>query len=197
MNTPTTVMLWEILVPTEINNKPIKLRYHKVWDSHVRRITGGLTILHPAKGQWVNKEGNLFVERMIPVRVAATREQIYVIAHMTAVYYRQQAVMFYRVSDEVYIKQFEHVPLRVVLAKVARVAKETQSADDERRGEEGGVDRPGVSPPTQVSAPLLAAELGSWSNERQRFRPGQPGDDAPPGAGGLGEQSAIGPTEDG
>jgi len=38
--------MWEILVPTlHANGKPIKTRYHKVWDKKVIEITGGLTVL--------------------------------------------------------------------------------------------------------------------------------------------------------
>lgn len=111
--------MWEILVPTEKRmpaedrerilsfGDPAKLyyttRYHKVWDAKVRAITGGLTILTPAKGQWVSPTGELFVERMIPVRIAATREQIQQIIPMTAEYYDQLAVLCYKVSDEVII----------------------------------------------------------------------------------------------
>lgn len=61
--------LWEILVPTVRNDgKPYRLRYHKVWDDKVRAISGGLTVMPVAKGQWVYKE-ELFTERMIPVRI--------------------------------------------------------------------------------------------------------------------------------
>ena len=70
--------LWEILVPTvrRKDGKPIRTRYHRVWDGKVRAIAGGLTILQPAKGQWVSPSGELFSERMIPVRVACSEEQI-------------------------------------------------------------------------------------------------------------------------
>jgi len=79
-------------------------RYHRVWDAKVRAITGGLTILTPAKGQWVSPDGEIFVERMIPVRIVATREQIEKIVDMTLEYYDQLAVLCYKVSDEVIIK---------------------------------------------------------------------------------------------
>lgn len=102
--------LWEILVPTEKRLEPGKFyttRYHRVWDAQVREITGGLTILTPAKGQWISPSGELFVERMIPVRIAATREQIDKIIDLTLVYYDQLAVMCYKVSDEVIVRHRE------------------------------------------------------------------------------------------
>lgn len=81
-----------------------KTRYHRVWDEKVRAITGGLTILTPAKGQWVSPEGELFVERMIPVRIVASREEIEQVIDMTITYYDQLAVLCYKVSDEVILK---------------------------------------------------------------------------------------------
>lgn len=97
--------LWEILVPTISNEgKPYRTRYHRVWDAKVRAITGGLTIMAPAKGQWKSLDGDLYIERMIPVRIACTREQIEEIIDITMKYYDQLAVMAYRVSDEVIIK---------------------------------------------------------------------------------------------
>ncbi len=98
--------LWEILVPTIMNGKPIHTRYHRVWDTKVRKISNGLTILMPGKGQWVSPNGELFVERMIPVRIACTEEQINQIADLTADYYKQQAVMYYLLSCNVVIKNY-------------------------------------------------------------------------------------------
>jgi len=99
--------LWEILVPTEKRQEPGKYyrtKYHKVWDEKVRSISGGLTIMQPAKGHWVSPAGETFVERMIPVRIIATREQIEKIIDMTMAYYDQLAVLCYKLSDEVILK---------------------------------------------------------------------------------------------
>ena len=101
------MMLFEILVPCQTNEgKPIRTRQHREWDQRVRRITGGLTVLPPAKGQWVSPSGELFCERMIPVRIAATSEQMEQIADMTASFYQQEAVMYYLVSANVIIKEY-------------------------------------------------------------------------------------------
>ncbi len=115
----TRVFMWEILVPTVRRvasapsktgeprpaGKPYTTRYHRVWDAKVRAITGGLTILTPAKGQWISPEGELYQERMIPVRIAATRSQIDKIIDLTMEYYDQLAVLCYKVSDEVIIRR--------------------------------------------------------------------------------------------
>lgn len=94
--------MWEIYVPTASNEgKPFRTRYHRVWDAKVREISGGLTILTPAKGHWVSPEGKLFTERMIPVRILATEEEIDSIIAMTMKYYDQEAVLAYSISDRV------------------------------------------------------------------------------------------------
>lgn len=91
-------------MPTVRNNgKPFHTRFHKVWDKKVEAISGGLTIHLPTKGRWVH-EGVTFAERMIPVRVMATRPQIEKIIDLTLEYYEQIAVMAYRISDEIILK---------------------------------------------------------------------------------------------
>lgn len=98
------MILWEILVPTIRNNgRPIKTRFHRVWDEKVRSVSGGLTILSPTKGQWINKTGKLFAERMIPVRIACSKDEIESIANMTKTYYEQEAVMYYKISEDIRI----------------------------------------------------------------------------------------------
>lgn len=102
------MQFYEILVPTVSNEgKPYRTRYHRVWDEKVRRITGGLTIISPIKGQWISGNGELFKERMIPVRIACSKEQIEKIADITAAYYNQKAVMYYLISEQVTIKNYE------------------------------------------------------------------------------------------
>lgn len=100
--------MWEILVPTERRLEPGKYystRYHRVWDAKVRKITHGLTVMTPARGQWINPTtGELFQERMIPVRIIATRDEIDQIVDLTIDYYNQLAVLCYKISDEVILK---------------------------------------------------------------------------------------------
>ena len=93
--------MWEILVPTMhyVSGNPIKTRFHRIWDAKVRALTGGLTIMPVAKGQWVNPNNVLFTERMIPVRIMCSEEQIKEILPMTKKYYNQEAIMYYRISD--------------------------------------------------------------------------------------------------
>jgi hypothetical protein len=97
--------MWEILVPTKSNEgKPYRTRYHRVWDAKVRALSGGLTIMPVVKGQWLDGAVLYHNERMIPVRIIATREEIEKIIDMTIVYYEQEAVLAYKVADEVVLK---------------------------------------------------------------------------------------------
>lgn len=97
--------LYEILVPCQRNDgTPIRTRHHRAWDEQIRRITGGLTILKPAIGQWVSPDGELFKDRMIPVRIACTSEQIDEVIRRTLNHYPDEAaVMAYIISEEVRI----------------------------------------------------------------------------------------------
>lgn len=100
--------MWEILVPTVKPNTESKkfftTKYHKKWDILVNAITGGLTIMTPAKGQWLSPHGISFEERMIPVRLIATRSQIEKVLNITIEHYFQEAVLCYKISDEVILK---------------------------------------------------------------------------------------------
>jgi len=100
-----TKELWEILVPTIRNDgRPIRTRFHRVWDQKVYDITNGLTVMSPSKGKWISPNGDLFEERMIPVRIVATRSEIDKIVDMTIDYYDQLAVLAYKLSEEVILR---------------------------------------------------------------------------------------------
>lgn len=98
---------WEIYVPTMTNptqdspSKPIKTKRHRVWDKKVMGISSGLTILEPVKGKWLNPNKQLFAERMIPVRIIASEDEIKSIIALTMEFYEQEAVLCYMISDTV------------------------------------------------------------------------------------------------
>jgi hypothetical protein len=84
---------WEVLVPTADNQGQLfSVTHHQLWDEHVRGITGGLTIMRTARGQWVSDDGQLFSEKMIPVRVACDKPQVREIMGFTMTHYGQLAV---------------------------------------------------------------------------------------------------------
>lgn len=96
--------LYEILVPTKYGDslKPIRTKHHKEWDKWIRRRSGGLTILSPAKGQWVHEDA-LYEERVIPVRIMCSEALMTKIVKFTKIHYRQKAVMFFLLSDRCFI----------------------------------------------------------------------------------------------
>ena len=92
------------MVPCQFNDgKPVRTKHHREWDRQVQKITGGLTILPPGRGKWVDENGDEYFERMIPVQIIATDEQIKEIANRTAKHYNQIAVMYYHLSNEAFI----------------------------------------------------------------------------------------------
>ena len=107
--------LWEILVPHKMGehdnsdpllpkrNRTIPVPYHQEWDEFVRNVTGGLTIHRAARGQWEDRDGKLYKEIMIPVRIACTQEQIKQIAEFTIKHYKQKAVFVTLVSEKTLI----------------------------------------------------------------------------------------------
>jgi len=96
--------LWEILVPVKDNTgHEFPVKHHRQWDDRVREITGGLTIMRTAKGQWLDHDGELFNEKMIPVRLACNEKQARKVMDLTLAHYKQLVVMAYRVSDRVIV----------------------------------------------------------------------------------------------
>lgn len=96
--------LFEILVPCNFGDdgKPISLKHHKNWDTYVRKVANGLTILKPVKGQWINTSNEVVEDRVIPVRIACNDSQIARIMQFTLKHYRQDTVMAYELSNRVF-----------------------------------------------------------------------------------------------
>lgn len=94
-NTP----MWEVLVPTQGNDgTPFSTKHHEQWDAYVKALAGGMTLVKPVRGSWV--EGGVdYTERMIPVRIMCTEAQIVEICKETARHYDQLAVLAALVSE--------------------------------------------------------------------------------------------------
>ncbi len=102
--------MWEILVPTVHNDgTPFRLRkHHKVWDAKVLAISGGITVMRAAQGQWVNPtDHELFTDRVIPVRFLGTEDDKDRIVDMTCIFYDQLAVLCYAVGEKVTMRTRE------------------------------------------------------------------------------------------
>jgi hypothetical protein len=102
----TDTYIYRIMVPCQFNDgKPVRTRHHREWDKRVRKITGGLTINSPGRGQWVDpKTGDLYEERVIPVDIICTPDQMERIAGITLQHYDQLSVMYYQMSQRVIIR---------------------------------------------------------------------------------------------
>ena len=97
--------MWEILVPASSNeNGRFSYEYHKEWDEFVKKIAGGITINKTAKGEWVSPNGTLFKDKVIPVRIMCTEDEIEKIIDFTIAHYDQEAVLAYEVSNHVKLK---------------------------------------------------------------------------------------------
>ena len=96
--------LWQIMVPCNYNDgKPVRTRHHKEWDRKVQTISNGLTINAPGRGKWKSPNGEVFVDRIIPVQISCTEDEMWDIAQMTKEHYRQEAVMVFCLSKQVHI----------------------------------------------------------------------------------------------
>jgi hypothetical protein len=97
--------MWEILVPAH-NNAGWKypLEHHKMWDDFVKKMTGGVTIMKTTKGQWVSPVGWVYLDKMIPCRILCNKDQIDSIIDFTLEHYDQEAVMAYKISDDVILR---------------------------------------------------------------------------------------------
>lgn len=76
-----------------------------MWDKKVRDISGGLTILTPVVGQWVDADDDdkLYSERMIPVQISCTESDFEEILNMSKVYYEQIKMYGFKLSTKVWI----------------------------------------------------------------------------------------------
>lgn len=94
--------MWEILVPCnfEDNKKPVSTRHHQNFDKFVLGVAGGITILKPCKGYWINEDSK-YEDRVIPVRIACSEANIAKIAKFALSHYRQLAILYYEISNNV------------------------------------------------------------------------------------------------
>jgi hypothetical protein len=97
--------LWEILVPASNGKKKeFSYKHHKEWDAFVKNLTNGVTVMKTAKGQWISPHGQLYLDRMIPCRIICTKEQIIKIIDFTIQHYDQEAVLAFKISDDVIMR---------------------------------------------------------------------------------------------
>lgn len=100
---------WRILVPEADNDRRhFTRRDHRLWELAVINISGGWTIHPRARGAWMDEHtGNVQKEKMKPVDILCTEEQIHEIVNMTGHHYRQIEVVAYRISKVEIKKEFD------------------------------------------------------------------------------------------
>lgn len=101
--------MWEILVPASSKDKEFTYDHHKLWDEYVIDISGGITVMRTVKGEWVSQNNVRFKDRMIPVRVKCNEKDMKKIIDFTIRHYDQEAVLAYRLSDAVILKERETI----------------------------------------------------------------------------------------
>jgi len=101
--------LWQIFVPvTDNSGIEFTVLHHKKWDVKVQDISGGLTINKKSRGIWQNPiTGKVFEEQVLPVLIDCDLNDMEKIMEMTLEHYNQEAVMCYKVSDEVFVLEKE------------------------------------------------------------------------------------------
>ncbi|GGT56367.1 hypothetical protein GCM10010207_65350 [Streptomyces atratus] len=89
-------------MPTVSNTGcPFSVRHHRQWDAMVKQLAGGMTLIQLIRGSWVDPVSQEdFAERMIPVRIMCTSEQIVGICKETARFYDEFSVLATLVATE-------------------------------------------------------------------------------------------------
>ena len=95
------IKVYRILVPAYNNQaSEFSSSHHHVWDEFVRKLVGSVTIMKSVKGQWISPYGQLYTDKMIPCEISCTKEQIKRIAKFTKQHYRQETVVYYKISNK-------------------------------------------------------------------------------------------------
>ncbi len=97
-------VMWEILVPASNRKDKFSYDHHKAWDAFVNQFSNGMTVLRGAKGEWQAPDGTICNDRMIPIRIICTEEEIRKIIRFTIEHYNQEAVLAYQLSDNIILE---------------------------------------------------------------------------------------------
>jgi hypothetical protein len=105
--------LWEILIPVASNEGiPFPEDHHEAFRRILRALPGnnGTTSRPPGDGDWKDKDtGNVYAEKMIPIRFRACRADAERMAVHAGRFYNQIEVMAYRIApgDDIIIARAE------------------------------------------------------------------------------------------
>lgn len=101
--------VWRIMVPEKDNcGRRFSARENLAWEDAVINISGGWTIQPLATGAWTDgEEDTVQIERMKPVDIICTDEQIKQIVNLTGHRFRQKVVLAYKISEHIIYEPFE------------------------------------------------------------------------------------------
>lgn len=67
-------------------------KHHRIFYKFILNLSKGYSVLSELEGVWQNEKGTIYQEKMIPVRIACTDEQIKEIAEFAKTHYEQEAI---------------------------------------------------------------------------------------------------------
>jgi hypothetical protein len=123
--------LWNILIPCADNSgRKFPLFVRRMWNEQVRRMTDGMSIMQAITGEWRNPEnGRIVREKMIPVSLLMTQREIAELAQFTRTLFKQNCVMYYRVSSEVFMAGEEKATVEA--SEIISPPHELNATDDD------------------------------------------------------------------
>ena len=98
--------LYEILIPI-INNRGERFsaEHHKKWNNKALKIAGKFIIMKVIKEEWINLFGKEFYKnKMIPIRISCTKNQIEKIIQITIKHYNQEVILAYIISEKALLR---------------------------------------------------------------------------------------------
>lgn len=97
--------LFEIIIPKSDNNgTEFTAEKYQQWGDTVLSYTTGFTQYPTCLGYWINPETKYpQIEEVIPVKIWCFKETIQAIAAFTKTHFEQKEVMFYELSEKVYM----------------------------------------------------------------------------------------------
>lgn len=107
----TRKKLYEIQIPVAPNlpevficdkNGNFNQEYHDRFLAKVLTVANGYTALPIVEGAWINGSGKTFIEKMIPVRIFCTDENITEIASFAKRHYDQEAIFVVELGTAIF-----------------------------------------------------------------------------------------------
>lgn len=93
---PNTETTFDVILKTCENNFDrgwiFTTKHHRIFYKFILNLSKGYSVLNELEGVWQNEKGTIYQEKMIPVRIACTDEQIKEIAEFAKAHYEQEAI---------------------------------------------------------------------------------------------------------